>query len=94
MTEDKSFVLEYYIPDHPSVKKDKKAEKEAAVAWLDNKLSEFEQQKKYDEWYLKWLDGFKDRKDLDKISKEMIREQLEYVKRRNELMRKLNDHRP
>jgi hypothetical protein len=94
MTEDKSFVLEYYIPDHPSVKEDKKAEKEDAVAWLDNKLSEFEQQKKYDEWYLKWLDGFKDRKDLDKISKEMIREQLEYVKRRNELMRKLNDHRP
>jgi|GEM_PF-3875185 len=23
MTEDKSFVLEYYIPDHPSVKEDK-----------------------------------------------------------------------
>lgn len=94
MTTENTFPIEPYIPNHPSVKEDMETAKKHHVAWMDESKSEFEQQKKYDEWYLKWLDEFKDRNGLDEISKEMIRDQLDYVKRQNEKMRKLNDHRP
>jgi hypothetical protein len=60
MTEDKSFVLEYYIPDHPSVAEDK------ANAVPDDPRLDFEAQVKWEtaikNHYLKLRNGdrFKD----------------------------------
>ena len=50
MTAENKFPIEPYTPNHPSIKEDMETEKRHHVAWLDNKLSVFERQKKYDEW--------------------------------------------
>ena len=43
---------------------------------------------------MKWLERFENQEDLPEFCKEQMREAREYVKRQDERMRKLNDHRP
>ena len=94
MTTENIFPIEPYIPDHPSVKEDIKTEKEFKRAWADKNKAESEHQIKYDEFYMKWLERFESQEDLPEFYKEQMREAREYVKRQDEKMRKLNDHRP
>ena len=94
MTTENTFPIEPYIPEHPSVKEDMEVLKKDHVARLNKSKSELEQQIKYDEFYMKWLERFENQEDLPEFCKEQMREAREYVKRQDERMRKLNDNRP
>ena len=94
MTTENTFPIEPYIPNHPSVKEDMETEKKFKRAWADKNKAESEHQIKYDEFYMKWLERFENQEDLHEFCKEQMREAREYVKRQDEKMRKLNDHRP
>jgi hypothetical protein len=91
MTTENTFPINPYIPNHPSVKEDMEVLKKDHVAWLDRSKSEFEQQLIYDKWHLEWLERSKELA-VSPIDQEWFQEQIDYVKRQDEKMRKLNDH--
>ena len=93
MNTENTFPIEPYIPNHPSVKEDMEALKKDHVAWLDQNKTEFEQQLIYDKCHLNWLERSK-ALAVSPIDQEWFQEQIDYVKRQDERMRKLNDHRP
>lgn len=93
MTTENTFPIEPYIPDHPSVKEDIEALKRIHTSWLDPSKSDFEQQLIYDKWHLDWLERSK-ALAVSPIDQEWFQEQIDYVNRQDEKMRKLNDHRP
>ena len=93
MTTENTFLIEPYIPNHPSVKEDIETLKRIHTSWLEPNVSEFEQQLIYDKWHLNWLERSK-ALAVSPIDQEWFQEQIDYVKRQDEKMRKLNDHRP
>ena len=93
MNTENTFPIEPYIPNHPSVKEDIETLKRIHTSWLEPNVSEFEQQLIYDKWHLGWLERSK-ALAVSPIDQEWFQEQIDYVKRQDEKMRKLNDHRP